>query len=108
MDKPSWTDRLAQSFVGKPSWTNQRHGQTVLQQTALHTFWADYLELVPKRADDAAVAEWLAVAVHDTLEMATDFFVRIVNPLRVYPHTLFWIAYRPPFDDCPERRKLAP
>ena len=48
--------------------------------------------------------EWVAVGVACILEMACDFFNRVVAPSRVFPRLLMWLVWKPHGVPCNERQ----
>ena len=65
----------------------------------LHLFF-----LIVEQAMDAC---WLGTAVHDCIEMYTDFHMRFNVPLGRFPYSLVWFIASDPALACPNRRHMA-
>ena len=120
---------ICYKLVGK-NHSIQSDFQDLLGDSAYETSWKPYIQLRLNSIleldafiaaslddiDDADAAkpepidpefEWIADAVHDVLEVYSDFHSRCISPIRRAPLIIFWFAFRPHNLPCAHRQRVA-
>ena len=108
-------ENFLQANAGKPIMTALvtceaenigREWEFLLSDAAAESVWGPYLAFAPENSDEAVLAHWLGLAVHDLIEMYTDYYLRILVPMRRFPYSLLWMIYKPPDEPCCNRKNV--
>ena len=86
-----------------------RQFEDLLSDGSADRHWGTYLQISTSnlQADVDKRSEWVADAVHDVLELYSDFSWRVLRESKRFPLKLFWLVLRRPKIICQRRKQVA-
>ena len=69
--------------------------------------WPHLLDPSSYEDPEAEQPDWLGEVVGCSLEIATDYFLRVLGPCRAYPRLILWLIHRPHDVCCMNRKQCA-